>query len=358
MDAAALRGEFPVLERLAYLNTGTDGPLAASAVRAAQAALEAELGGGRFAEHFQTRMALQSQLREGYARLVGAPAEEIALTTSASDGLGRVLAGFALGPGDEVITSDQEHPGLIGALLHARARGATVRVVAFPDVADAVGPRTVLVAVSHVSWVGGDVAPAAALAETGVPVVLDGAQGAGAVPLDPRALGCAAYAAAGQKWLCGADGTGFLWIDPEFAERVQPVSPAYVAFADPARGLDSPLKAEAARYDTPSLSREGVALSLAALEVLEAAGWEAIHARAAAQAAELAATLAERGHAVAPRGPTTLVSWSDPAAEATRDRLAADGVVVRNLPGRDLVRASVGAWNDASDLERLLTALD
>jgi hypothetical protein len=65
MDAAALRGEFPVLERLAYLNTGTDGPLAASAVRAARAALEAELEGGRFAEHFQTRMGLQSQLRQG-----------------------------------------------------------------------------------------------------------------------------------------------------------------------------------------------------------------------------------------------------------------------------------------------------
>jgi L-cysteine/cystine lyase len=357
MDAAALRGEFPVLERLAYLNTGTDGPLAASAVRAAQAALDAELAGGRFAEHFETRMALQSALRAGYARLVGAPAEEIALTTSASDGLGRVLAGFALAPGDEVVTSDQEHPGLIGALLHARARGATVRAVPFRDVADAVGPRTVLVAVSHVSWVGGDVVPAA-LAEAGVPVVLDGAQGAGAVPVDLRALGCAAYAAAGQKWLCGTDGTGFLWIDPAFAERVQAVSPAYVAFADPARGLDSPLKADAARYDTPSLSREGVALSLAALELLEAAGWEAIHARAASQAAQLAAALAERGHEVAPRGPTTLVSWSDRAAESTRDRLAAEGIVVRNLPGRDLVRASVGAWNDAGDLERLLAALD
>jgi L-cysteine/cystine lyase len=111
MDAAALRGEFPVLERLAYLNTGTDGPLAASAVRAAQAALDAQLQGGRYAEHFRTRMALQAELRARYARLVGAPVEEIALTTSASDGLGRVLAGMALGPGDEVITSDQEHRG-------------------------------------------------------------------------------------------------------------------------------------------------------------------------------------------------------------------------------------------------------
>jgi selenocysteine lyase/cysteine desulfurase len=57
---------------------------------------------------------------------------------------------------------------------------------------------------------------------------------------------------------------------------------------------------------------------------------------------------------VAPRGETTLVSWEDADAVATRDRLAAAGVVIRDLPGRDLLRASVGAWNDESDLERLL----
>jgi L-cysteine/cystine lyase len=311
---------------------------------------------GRFTDHFEARLGLQGELRAAYAGLVGAAEEEIALTTSTSDGLGRVLAGFPLGPGDEVITSDQEHPGLVGPLLHARARGATVRAVPLRDVADAVGPRTALVAISHVSWVGGEVAPAA-LAATGVPVVLDGAQGAGAVPVDVRAIGCAAYAASGQKWLCGADGTGFLWLDPAFAERVAVVAPSYVCFADAARGLEGELKDSAARYDTPSLSRESAAHSLAAFRVLDAAGWDDVFVLAAGRAAALAAELTERGREVAPRGDTTLVSWSDPDAEATRDRLAAAGVVVRNLPGRGLVRASVGAWNDAADLERLLSAL-
>jgi len=51
------------------------------------------------------------------------------------------------------------------------------------------------------------------------------------------------------------------------------------------------------------------------------------------------------------------VAWSDPDSEKTRDRLADAGIVVRNLPGRDLVRASVGAWNDEHDLDRLLGAL-
>jgi selenocysteine lyase/cysteine desulfurase len=356
MDAAALRAQFPVLERIAYLNSGTDGPLPAAAVTAGRDELAAEAAEGRAMAHFERRRALQDELRGGYARLVGAPPEEIALTTSTSDGLGRLLAGLDLQPGDEILTSDQEHPGLLGPLRHARGRGIAIRLVPFAKLAESVGPRTRLVTVSHVSWVGGERA-AAALGELDIPVVLDGAQGAGAVPVDVKALGCAAYSASGQKWLCGADGTGFLWLDPAFAEQAQVVAPSYMTLAEPARGLDSPLRATAARFDTASLSRESVAISLAALGLLEQAGWTAVHERGARQAAALAAALAERGHAVAPRAEGPLVSWADADDEATRDRLAAAGIVVRNLPGRGLLRASVGAWNDESDLDRLLSAL-
>ena len=63
------------------------------------------------------------------------------------------------------------------------------------------------------------------------------------------------------------------------------------------------------------------------------------------------------GRTVAPRGDSTLVSWEDEDPEAARDRLVRAGIVVRNLPGRPLLRASVGAWNDDTDLERLLRAL-
>ena len=356
MDAQALRAEFPVLERVAYLNSGTDGPLPAVAVAAAHAELDAAERDGRTTAHFERRIELQAELRGAYARLLGAPAESIALTTSTSDGLGRVLAGLELGSGDEIVTSDQEHPGLLGPLLAARRRGVGVRTVPFARLAEAVGPDTTLVATSHVSWVGGEVAPAA-LSELDVPVILDGAQAAGAIHVDPSALGCVAYAASGQKWLCGADGTGMLWLDPAFAEKVAPVSPSYVTFADPAAGLEGGFKDTAARFDAPVLARETLALSAAAIGVLERAGWEQVQARATSQARRLADLLRDSGRAVMPRGATTLVAWEDPYAERTRDRLAAVGIVVRNLPGRALLRASVGAWNDDSDLERLLSAL-
>ena len=80
-------------------------------------------------------------------------------------------------------------------------------------------------------------------------------------------------------------------------------------------------------------------------------------ARGIEQSAALTGRLAESGRTVAPRGDSTLVSWEDPDPEATRDRMAAAGIMIRNLPGRPLLRASVGAWNDESDLERLLGAL-
>jgi selenocysteine lyase/cysteine desulfurase len=356
MDAAALRAEFPVLQRVAYLNAGTDGPAPAKAVAAAEDALRAELEQGRFVEHFEARAAGHGALRAAYARVLGCAAEDVALKSSTSDGLGSVLAGLDLGPGDEIVTSDTEHPGLIGPLVVARERGVAVRAVPLKDVANAVTARTTLVACSHVSWVTGELAPLE-LAEVDVPVVFDGAQGAGAIPLDMAPLGCAAYAAAGQKWLCGADATGMLYIAPAFRERVRPVAPAYMAFADASRGLDSPLHTDARRYDAPSVSREGVAFTLAAIILLESHGLAAMHDHASALAARVADALRERGRTVAPRDDTTLVAWEDPDPEAARDRMTAQGVVIRNLPGTPFLRASIGAWNDEADLERLLDLL-
>jgi L-cysteine/cystine lyase len=356
MDPVAFRAQFPVLRRLAYMNAGTDGPVPAAAAAAAREALGDELENGRWAAHFEQRLADQGRLRDGYARVLGCTADDVALTTSTSEGIGMVLGGLDLGPGDEIVTSDQEHPGLLGPLRAARDRGAEIRMVAFSDLASAVGPRTRLVACSHVSWVGGEVAPAA-LAEVGVPVVLDGAQGVGAVPVDVAALGCAAYAGAGQKWLCGPDGTGMLYVSPALRDRVRVLAPSYMSFSDANVGLDAPLRETAARFDTPSLSREAVAFALGSLAVLEDAGLPAVHARARDLAARLAERLTERRRTVAPRGDGTLVTWEEPDPAEARARLAGAGVIVRDLPGRPYLRASIGAWNDDADLERLLDAL-
>jgi L-cysteine/cystine lyase len=357
MDAAGLRAAFPVFARFAYLNAGTCGPLPASAAQAIGGALVQAVAAGRTQAYFGELLDARTRLRAAYAQLLGAATDDIALTTCTSEGVVRVLNALDLHPGDEVVTSDEEHPGLQGPLAAARdQRGISLRVAPFADIADAVGPQTKLVACSHVSWVNGRVVQG--LADLGdVPVLLDGAQGVGAVPLDMTTLGCSFYAGSGQKWLCGPIGTGMLWVSPEWNERLPASGPTYLNLVDASAGLDAVPHAGAARHDASAQSLETLAAAMAALDVLGVAGWPAVHERAATLAAELADALAGSGREVAPRDRTTLVSWKDPDPPAARERLAEAGVIIRDLPGTGLLRASVGAWNDHSDLDRLLTAL-
>jgi L-cysteine/cystine lyase len=358
VEIAALREQFPVLRRIAYLNAGTDGPFPTVARDAGAAELERELHEGRARAHFQRRSELSTALRGGYATVLGCAPEDVALTTCTSEGLSIVIEGLGLRSGDEILTSDEEHPGLLGALQAARElNGARVRVAPFDELADAVTPATTLVACSHVNWTRGAFAPAG-LAEVDVPVVLDGAQGAGAVPIDLTALGCDAYAAAGQKWLCGPDGTGLLYVGAALRERLAVTRRTYANLADGAAGLDATLHTDARRFDTASLSAEATAAAGAALRLLAELGWPAVHERATALAERFAERLLEAGRTVAPRGPSTLVSFSSVDPEAECERLADAGVILRSLPGGRWLRASVGAWNDESDLERLLAALD
>jgi len=357
MDPAALRADFPVLEQFAYLNAGTCGPLPAAAVQAVHEVLAQAVAEGRSQAYFAASNDTRARLRAAYAELLGAAAEDVALTTCTSEGIVRVIAALDLGPGDQVLVSDEEHPGLLGPLAAAREqRGIAVRVVPFAEIAGAVLPATKLVASSHVSWVSGRVI--ADLSEIGdVPVLLDGAQGIGAVPTDVASLGCAFYAGSGQKWLCGPVGSGMLWVSPDWGDRLPATGPTYLNLAVPGDGLDAVPHAGAARHDASALSLETTAAATAALGVLGALGWDAVHERAATLAAQLADALAERGREVTPRDRTTLVSWKDPDPAATRTLLAERGVIIRDLPGTGLLRASVGAWNDASDIERLLSAL-
>ncbi|MEY2515897.1 MAG: L-cysteine/cystine lyase [bacterium] len=356
MDPIKLREQFPVLEHTAYLNAGTCGPLPGPAVGVAGKVLEEAARAGRGTMYFEQMIALATQRRAAYAALLNAEADDVALTTSTSEGIVRVLAGLELSAGDEVLTSDEEHPGLLGPLAAARdQRGITVRAVPFAQIAGAVSPATRLVACSHVSWINGMIVPDLSAVEA--PVLLDGAQGVGAIPTDVTALGCDFYAGSGQKWLCGPVGTGMLWVSPAWTERLRATGPTYLNLENPKDGLDALLAAGARRFDTPAQSLEDAVFAATAFVLLASTGWDELHERAATLAETLARSLEGTGRELAPRDRTTLVSWHDDDPVATKDRLAAAGVVIRDLPGTGLLRASVGAWNDQSDLDRLLAAL-
>ena len=355
---ASLRSEFPVLERIAYLNAGSVGPVPRTAATAASAEIDRQLAEGRGGtDGFERMLDLADRLRARVAGLVGCEPVALALTGATTDGVNAVVGGLDLGPGDEVLTSDEEHPGLLAPLAAARERhGISIRVVPFAELAQATRPDTKLIACSHVSWRTGRVADTAGLAACGQPVLLDGAQALGAVPVDVEALGCDFYAASGQKWLCGPIGSGYLYVRPDRLGDLAPIAPGYGTLEDPSEALGYGLREGAARFDAGLMPSHHSAWAHAALDTLEGAGIDSVLARGPELAQRLASDLAAKGLVVAPRGRSTLISWEAGDPEAESKRLLAQGFLIRHLPGTSYVRASVGAWTSEEELAGLAAA--
>ena len=347
------RAQFPVLDRYAYLQAGSVGPLARGTLDAMLSEEEAGLQEGRGSyARFMRLLDAREDLRGAVATLVGVPADRVALTASTTDGCNIVLAGLDLRAGDEVITTTDEHFGLLGPL---HTSGATV-VVAEPDaerIVAAVTARTRLIALSHVLWTTGAVIPVHELrVATGLPILVDGAQSVGAMEVD--ATGLDFYTVSGQKWLCGPEGTGALVVADPDALRIG--HPSYLSQDGYEQdGVFQPREG-ARRFDPnliPGAATAGLRAAMAAIPP-----WA--YERAAEMAERFRSGLADAGRdVVVPEERATLVSWRAPVEESATivEGLAEAGVIVRDLPGRGLVRASVGWWTSDDDLERLLAAL-
>jgi L-cysteine/cystine lyase len=353
------RAQFPVLERFAYLNAGTLGPLSRATIAAMEERTrhDQELGRGGNA-WFASVMTLREQVRARLAALLATTPERIALTFSTTDGCNIVLSGLGLTAGDEVVTTDAEHPGLLAPLGASRAcvRVAEVTTRSTADALETilaqVTPRTRLLALSHVLWTTGQVMPVHELkAATGLPVLVDGAQSAGAIPVEPGELDF--YTVSCQKWPCGPEPTGALYVrEPEALRVALPTSWSHETIE-----LDGTFEPRegAARFDFGWIAAAALAGLDAALDGLPEWRYE----RAAEMAARCREALGGRFEVVTEPGQATLVSFRAPG-EAREDAARAydAGVVIRDLPGTGWLRASCGWWTSEDDIERLFAALD
>ena len=284
-DPTRVRADFPILSRqvngrpLVYLDSGASAQKPQVVIDAISAAYAGEYANVHRGLHFLSNLATDNyeRVRAIIARFLNAPHEdEVIFTTGTTEAINLVSSAWAaprLQAGDEIVLSVLEHHANIVPWHFLRERQGVVLKWVEPEpdgslppekVLAAIGPRTRLVAVTHMSNVTGTIVDVAAIARgTDVPVLVDGSQAAVHMPVDVAAIGCDFYAITGHK-LYGPSGSGAIWISRERQAEMRPflgggdmireVTRDAVTYADP------PLKFEAG---TPGIVNQiglGVAL--------------------------------------------------------------------------------------------------
>lgn len=297
-----------------------------------------EFLGRRFAE-------LTGEARAALAAFVGARPDDLVFVPNATSGLNAVIRSLRLEAGDEVLITRHEY----GAVVRTWEFVGAQLVYAEPEeLAGSIGPRTKAVSVSHITSPTALVLPVAeicaAAREAGVLSIVDGAHAPGQIPVDLEALGADVYAGNCHKWLCAPKGAGFLWARPEHQDWIDPLVVSW--------GYDDGF---AERHGWQGTRDPSAALTVpAAIEAHRTFDLE----RCRRLAASFHDRLPPVGSSPAPQMWSSEVDTPDPVALQRRlfqeHRIE---VVVQEWEGRSLLRVSIGPYNEAADVERLLEAL-
>jgi selenocysteine lyase/cysteine desulfurase len=368
----AVRSRFPIFDHTTYVNSCSQGALSLDVRDAYQAYLDGWDAHGAEWEHWVERA---EAARDAFARLIGAQADDVAVTTSVSQGVSGVVSALPLERDGRrrIVITELEFP-TVGQIAHAQElRGAeVVHVRPGPDgtiplehFAEAIDERTALVCCTVVSYRTGtrlDVAEVARIAhERGALVLADAYQAAGSVPLDVSALDTDFLTAGTVKYLLASAGLGFLWCRPGLATSLLPTQTGWFADEDIFRMdiSDYSPHASARRFDSGTPPVPSIYAGLAGMAIVERAGVPAIEAHVRALNERLLAGLDELGATVATpraeeqRGALICVASSD--VDALVRELAADRIVTSSRD-RNL-RISLHLYNVEEDVDRVLAAL-
>lgn len=370
MDWTAWRDEFPILSRKTYLNSNSLGALSRRAERRV----------GTFYEQWHTRGASAwydvwtealGELRGRVGGMLGAGADEIALTASTSVALSSIASAVDYGKRPRVVIADLDFPTL-GYQWMVRPDVEVVRVPSDDGVtidpqryADAVDDRTAFLAVSHVFFMTGAVQDLPTLAgiahDRGALFLVDAYQSVGQVPVDVAQSGADILTTGPLKWLCGGPGLAYLYVH---RDRIRELTPTIAGWFGAARQFEFDIGAfefhdDARRFElgTPALST--VHTALGAQEIIDEIGVPRIHARNRVLTDRLIEGARARGFRVrcaddaARRTAIVMIAHDDPAG--TVERLAARDIIVDFRPG--YVRISPHFYNTEEEIDRVLDAL-
>lgn len=238
-EASIYGADYMLQPGLTYLNTASLGPTPRPVFeRVMQAWRELETNPVLNAYGAGSVVTAADAVRSEAAALLGCSADEILITRGTTEGMITLANAVRLEPGDHILTTDQEHEGGEACWAHrARREGLHIdRIAIAPEehdlaaivrrFADAIGPATRVISVSHVITTTGlrmPIAEISALARArNILCLVDGAQAVGAIQVDVKALGCHAYATSGHKWLMGPKGTGLLYVNREAGTMIEP----------------------------------------------------------------------------------------------------------------------------------------
>jgi cysteine desulfurase / selenocysteine lyase len=372
------RQEWFEIEDATYLNLASQSPMPKVAHRAVQTAIEWK----KFPHHItdSAYFEVPNRIRASLAKLIGAKAEEIALTTGASTGMSAVAYGLNWNPGDEVLTAKGEFPLQYATWKPMEAREGIVMKVVAPrerfitadDFLAAMTSRTRMVSVSLVRFDDGVLLDAARIAAAchaqGALLLLDVSQCCGAVPLDVANLGADFLVCAGYKWLLSPYGTGFFWSKNEHTEKMRP-GPFYWAAQEGAENFSSlscenpKLVRGARRWDMAETSNYfNFAAMDASLQFVLQFGPETVEAHNRKLIAFLFERLPkDRCVPASPldfarRGPYGCFAARSPEKTAELyQKLVKDKVITSLREGN--IRVSPHLYNTERDIDRLITAI-
>jgi selenocysteine lyase/cysteine desulfurase len=383
---SGVRQNYPATSNWTYVDVAARGILSSGTREAIDAYLDHRMAeGGDKAWMFKQ----VEKARAGFAALIGAEPDEIALTKNVSEGINTIAAAMPWREGDNVVFCETlEHPANVFPWYNlARLKGVKIKSVApvngripLERVFEAIDERTRLVAVGSVSFSPGFRFPIEALSDycrpRGVLVLVDAAQSIGVLHTDVKSLGIDALAASTQKGLLALYGLGFLYVRRQLAQSLNPV---YLSRA----GVRLETEHEAAlggasqyelapcarRFDVGNYNFIGAVAVEHSMRELAAVGTIAIESHVCALAAKLAAGLAELGLPVFGGAESVerahIVALGDHLSDqhdATSDTQMLmlhehfEAARVRHTIRRGMLRLSLHYYNDSDDISRIIAA--
>jgi cysteine desulfurase / selenocysteine lyase len=372
------RQDFPVLDRLTYLNTASVGLVPASVVVPAHA-FEIELSqAGTTGMDEDTEIGILEDARHGAADLLGADPDTIAITTSFSEALCQVAWWLRPGAGRNIVSSEVDFPSVTYPWHRiAEDTGCEVRLVGVLDdpesfdvnkIADHVDGSTAVICISHVQYLTGhllDLGELAALAhDHDALLLIDATQSAGQVPIDVTATGVDVLIAGSYKWLCSTFGAAVCYLSPPLLEAFRPPFVGWRSTEHP-YSLDArwlPLASAARRMEFSTMSYAAAIALGGAIRYISSLSLAGVAEHNARLASEMAEGLTERGaRLLTPRDPhrragTVTARFPGHDGEAVAAELTQRGVIVSPRVGS--TRFSMHFYNSSDDVKRALAALD